>query len=151
MVLGSILDGNKNSNSTKFRGEFTMCSNPYNLIVFPNSLAFPFLHRQQFKKWVFMKINISYTMKKRSGMNLTLPGARLLMNLRGQHSPHKSYRQSLPIPSLLYNRNLREFSSLTFNTQLHYHHPIPTRFLRTSRAPLPHMVQNGRIVHLFSK
>ena len=138
MVLGNSLDGNKNSNSTKFRGEFTMCSNPYNLIVFPNSLAFPFLHRQQFKKWVFMKINISYTMKKRSGMNLTLPGARLLMNLRGQHSPPKSYRQSLPIPSLLYNRNLREFSSLTFNTQVHHHHPIPTRFLRTFRTPPTH-------------
>ena len=50
MVLGNNLDGNKNSNSTKFRGEFTMCSNPYNLIVFPNSLAFPFLHRQQFQE-----------------------------------------------------------------------------------------------------
>ena len=130
-----------------------MCSNPYNLNCIPKSLNLPFSFigsRQD---------NTSYTMEKQLGRNLTLPGAQLLMDLHGHHtSPYSSHQPSLFLPfstieifvgfhRSLSRRNLRGFSSFTFNKK-----PSLIRhvFFAPSVTP-PHMVQNGRIVHLVSK
>ena len=67
-------------------GDLPCVSSPYNLNCIPKSLNLPFPSSAAVKKWIFLKTNINYTMKKRLGRNLTLPGAQLLMDLYGHHT-----------------------------------------------------------------
>ena len=115
-----------------------MCLQSIQFNCIPKFPNLPFPSSAAFKKWIFMKINTSYTMKKRSGMNLTLPGAQSLMDLHGHHSPPKSYRQPDQILPFSTIEIFVSFHRSLSTCYLRHHHPFPTRSRRTFHSPPTH-------------